>query len=426
MAEIRKVSLGTDQVYDIAAKFLLTQSETLKTWEDIEALIGKAGRVVVLDSLPEASAETYEQYKDALVLVPSDKAGNVKDEYVIVDNGATADPRYAWEKVGDTHIDLSGYVQKNVTYSEAALENGSHEHTVSGTVAVPTIAPTGTKLSATAGKPNVTPASDKAIKGFNEHTSVDFVTSYPGSFQKLVQGSVTPAVSNGTVVPAVALADGARPTKTVYEAIQVSDVDITAGEQASFTQGAKADLQYGAATKNNFFNGASVDANGVLSFQTGEAVTDASKITSWATNGNDTFVTNVPTVVTDSRATVSNITSNNEIETAKAGTAVEVAKAGTAQTFATGAVSAAGEGDSILVGLGTAVTDKAIKTLGAAIEIDVLTGVDVAAPAVTVNAGAAGDVDVIASIALGSADSALVNGAAATAGAHKHNIKVSD
>lgn len=66
--------------------------------------------VVVADELPEASADTM----DKLYLIP--KAGseerNIKEEWITIDNGAAAATRYVWEKIGDTEIDLSGYLTK--------------------------------------------------------------------------------------------------------------------------------------------------------------------------------------------------------------------------------------------------------------------------------------------------------------------------
>ena len=38
---------------------------------------------------------------------------NAKDEYVCIDKGAEASPRYAWELIGTTDIDLSNYYTKS-------------------------------------------------------------------------------------------------------------------------------------------------------------------------------------------------------------------------------------------------------------------------------------------------------------------------
>lgn len=71
----------------------------------------------VLDELPPANATAYSLYKNSIVLVPkaTTQSNNAKDEYVIVRSG-TSTYTYSWEKIGDTSIDLSGYVT-NVSYN---------------------------------------------------------------------------------------------------------------------------------------------------------------------------------------------------------------------------------------------------------------------------------------------------------------------
>lgn len=80
------------------------------TKEEVQALVSTIQGVsfVPVDTLPSASAETLGK----IYLVPSAsaQAGNVKDEYITLDNGEEANPRYTWEGIGSTAIDLSGYV----------------------------------------------------------------------------------------------------------------------------------------------------------------------------------------------------------------------------------------------------------------------------------------------------------------------------
>lgn len=67
----------------------------------------RQGQYVMVEELPEASADT--QFK--IYLVPSEDAeqGNIKDEYITIDNGSGVTTRYTWEKIGSTDVDLSGY-----------------------------------------------------------------------------------------------------------------------------------------------------------------------------------------------------------------------------------------------------------------------------------------------------------------------------
>lgn len=76
--------------------------------QEIEAAIGID--LVAVDTLPEASADTLRK----IYLVPSTnpKSANSKDEFITIDKGAGADPRYVWEQIGSTEVDLSNYYTK--------------------------------------------------------------------------------------------------------------------------------------------------------------------------------------------------------------------------------------------------------------------------------------------------------------------------
>lgn len=58
-----------------------------------------------VDTLPTASENTL----NFIFLVPN-STENGRDEYVTIDNGEEANPRYTWDSIGSTTIDLSGYV----------------------------------------------------------------------------------------------------------------------------------------------------------------------------------------------------------------------------------------------------------------------------------------------------------------------------
>ncbi|MBQ6186032.1 MAG: hypothetical protein IJK48_09210 [Bacteroidales bacterium] len=73
--------------------------------EAIQAAV--SGEFVAAQSLPVASAETMHK----IYLIPNGgSAGNSKDEYVTTRSGSEGSYTYAWEKIGTTDIDLSGYV----------------------------------------------------------------------------------------------------------------------------------------------------------------------------------------------------------------------------------------------------------------------------------------------------------------------------
>jgi hypothetical protein len=67
--------------------------------------------IVAVDSLPEPpTADNLRK----IYLVPSTnpQTKNAKDEYICIDKGEGASPRYAWELIGTTDIDLTNYYTK--------------------------------------------------------------------------------------------------------------------------------------------------------------------------------------------------------------------------------------------------------------------------------------------------------------------------
>lgn len=114
----------TKTVNDLANYYLKTEtysrSETY-TKTEVDALIAliKQFTYQVVSELPEASESTM--YK--LYLVPSadPQTQNVKDEYITVRSGSEGAYTYAWEQIGSTAIDLSGYVTTQAL--NAALAN---------------------------------------------------------------------------------------------------------------------------------------------------------------------------------------------------------------------------------------------------------------------------------------------------------------
>ena len=87
-----------------------TIAGNIQNQTDLIALISAIPglEIVVVNTLPTASADTMSK----IYLVPSadPQNQNVKDEYITIDNGASAQTRYTWEQIGSTAIDLTGYV----------------------------------------------------------------------------------------------------------------------------------------------------------------------------------------------------------------------------------------------------------------------------------------------------------------------------
>lgn len=93
----------TKAVNDLVNYYLKSEVYTKAEVDQIVSTVG-GFTIRVVDTLPTASEETMK----ALYLVPSadPEAGNVKDEWITIENTGT----YSWERIGSTAIDLDGYV----------------------------------------------------------------------------------------------------------------------------------------------------------------------------------------------------------------------------------------------------------------------------------------------------------------------------
>ena len=119
MADISKIKLpsGTEyQIKDQGARDLIASLNQF-TYE-------------VVTTLPTASASTM--YKIYLKAASTAGTDDNYEEFITIDKGSSADPRYVWEKMGTiTPPDLSNYVTKT---EAGAL---AYKDSASGTVAVP-------------------------------------------------------------------------------------------------------------------------------------------------------------------------------------------------------------------------------------------------------------------------------------------------
>lgn len=93
-------------VADLVNYYKKTETYSQSEVNQLIATVGQFGYEVVTE-LPEASESTLHK----IYLVPADnpKIKNVKDEFITIDNGASAETRYTWEQIGSTEIDLSAY-----------------------------------------------------------------------------------------------------------------------------------------------------------------------------------------------------------------------------------------------------------------------------------------------------------------------------
>ena len=104
---INKIHVGEND-YKLNADFLGGLST-----DEWKSLVGAGFNVLVVDTLPTASASTQ---KGIYLIADAHGNGDSYDEYVTVKSGNT----YSWEKIGNTDIDISGLAAELVTQENTA------------------------------------------------------------------------------------------------------------------------------------------------------------------------------------------------------------------------------------------------------------------------------------------------------------------
>lgn len=224
--------------------------------------------VVVVEELPTASADTF--HKIYLLDATSPSTPNLYMEYITLraGTGTELDPyTYSWEKIGDTSLDLSGYVPKtttiagvdlqdNITVSELqtalGLGNMAYANTASGQVPGETISgivatgtPEGTvtvtlNQTSTAGDltfTDYTPAGNitgTAISGGT--VTVDLTDAASATTATITASDYTPAgnvsAPSITVTPTT---DNIQPVTNVGAIASLDTGFYTAGTAATWT-----------------------------------------------------------------------------------------------------------------------------------------------------------------------------------------------
>lgn len=118
MQAVEAKGYATNTVNNLVNYYLKSETYTKTEVDNIVAAI-KQFEYVTAASLPTASADTM--YK--IYLVPATASGvsqNAKAEYITIRSGNEGSYTYSWEKIGDTDIDLSGYVTTQALNTELA------------------------------------------------------------------------------------------------------------------------------------------------------------------------------------------------------------------------------------------------------------------------------------------------------------------
>lgn len=118
MQAVEAKNYVTSSVNNLVNYYL--KSETY-TKSEVEALISALRQFTyeTASTLPTAAADTM--YKIYLVPATESVSQNTKAEYITIRSGEEGSYTYAWEKIGDTSLDLTGYV--TITALNTALAN---------------------------------------------------------------------------------------------------------------------------------------------------------------------------------------------------------------------------------------------------------------------------------------------------------------
>lgn len=210
-AEISRITLPNSNTYyfkDEVARNLITSNGSFKiAWNGTgTATAANVPAGVMAGSVTGTLAASEATLKDFYLVKSSTEIGkDIYDEYVTVDNGSGANPRYTWEKIGDTQIQLSEVVtgvtlNKQTTDFVTGYTNQATASVIKGgatlTVTDPTITvtPTTTYIEAAASGGSVTYNSKvtaTVITGYEPDTATVVTGITQTNNQKLVRTTIT-------------------------------------------------------------------------------------------------------------------------------------------------------------------------------------------------------------------------------------------
>ena len=304
----------------------LVYAQNIKSYVDQAVAVGLVVKVV--QTLPTASASTMG--KIYMVQQSGGQSGDYYNEYITVQTMEAGQAVYTWELIGDTRIDLSGYVTA-VSYSNGTLsqtkggqseavhtfgdladaDTASGSFTPAGSVSKPaidvnpttdTVAVKATDGSVTAG---TAPSFTEGTFTPNVPTVVD-TTKFSGGSKAAdtwsagtLPSKAADSFSAGTLPSKAAdtWSAGTLPTLAVGTGENAEALIFTPGTLPSYTEGA-----FSAGTLPSYTEG-SFDAGSLPSFTEG-AFTPAEIQTGFYTAGSaaskaaDTFSAGTPTAVT--------------------------------------------------------------------------------------------------------------------------------
>lgn len=410
MADIKYISQvtlpgsgGTYNIKDASAWSAIGNLWSVINQGALELVVWKSGE------LPDASAGTMGKIYLTPDTTHNPSTNDVYDEYVTVDKGSGT-PRYVWEKIGNTDVNLSNYSLNTHKHTvDINIGVNSHSYTPEGTVEKPTFS--GTTFTSTG---SYTPKGTVAIVTTENKTAAVSVTSGIATYTPAgtvtrpeftgiegnvsVSGTVNNVTSSGTTSSAGGHTHSMGGTKKYLHSTSVptgfsttavlTDVSTSKLNTTTITgTNGTIDIHDTPTLVTTAYGSASDWNKGSASNWTFSVAPDSEILTIDGGNG------------TAPELTITNVSVGTSLE---AGDVKKVAKvASSATTVATGSVSAGGSGATIAISAGSTA--------------NAYTGISSSTASFTLNDTASNGSAVITS----------VDASTGSAGAHEHTVSVS-
>lgn len=255
MANIKKIKVGSE-THDIEALHFITGDlDTPASWKSYIDSAAHVGIEVVIDEkssqgdFPATNPSANTMGKLYMVAIAGQTESGTYTEFVTLDKGASASPRYVWEKIGTTAADLSDYVKKgtytsggpssNATSSaggETITTSSSGAQTATGTAKIDNHTISAHSHTVNAATTNV---NTDAIKDF-ELSASDTTTDGPKYIQEATLGGTTTfntnAIKDVTLSASDTSTDGPAFISSVsgtFNTDAIKDVTLSASETST-------------------------------------------------------------------------------------------------------------------------------------------------------------------------------------------------
>ncbi len=220
-------------------------SNAVKTYVDQVVSATTKFDFKIVTALPEASEDTR---SSIYLMAHTHGTSDSYDEYVTIRMGAgtTADPyTYKWEKIGNTDIDLSGYIKGvSSTFKGTA---GSHNHTAS--FKGEAVTPTAKTVTFTGTKATITPTATVTGASYTPEGSVSMSGAYTPkgtvavtANDVTVSGDVSITPKTTTVLSSASLSGAVLPSLSFSCEDETLAISWSAGTIGSITTGTAAVL----------------------------------------------------------------------------------------------------------------------------------------------------------------------------------------